>query len=308
MKHFFITHWHDDHIRGASQVLARCKQAKFWCSSAIGTGDFFTLVCLSKGSGMASSGVDEFRAILEILSQRKPSGVRSAAVGPEWLLAGMSPVSYRPTLWMRGVRILALSPSAASLTLAYRQIANLLPREGEDRRRVVRQSPNQSSLVLSVESKWFRAILGADLENSANPAVGWGAIVQSHRPNLDLADQLKVPHHGSRNADNPEVWRVLLKKNPIAVVTPNSALRQPLPTPADVARIRRRTNRGFCTSRPGGRKPTTRGGAIDKTADSVAKNRRTVLGSMGHVRCRIGAGWVRTAPRIELLSGAYPLE
>ncbi|MEW6376035.1 MAG: hypothetical protein AB1502_09655 [Thermodesulfobacteriota bacterium] len=35
VKLFIITHWHDDHIRGASSILASCHNAKFICSDAL---------------------------------------------------------------------------------------------------------------------------------------------------------------------------------------------------------------------------------------------------------------------------------
>lgn len=38
------THWHDDHIRGLSQVVAECRKARFCCSAALTHTEFLATV------------------------------------------------------------------------------------------------------------------------------------------------------------------------------------------------------------------------------------------------------------------------
>src|SRR6516225_10111580 len=43
-KLIVVTHWHDDHIRGISQLLGVARSAIFACSAALNNEEFMTLV------------------------------------------------------------------------------------------------------------------------------------------------------------------------------------------------------------------------------------------------------------------------
>lgn len=51
-----VTHWHDDHIRGAAQVLSACPDADFCCASSFVDEEFLTLVGALGKSDFSSSG------------------------------------------------------------------------------------------------------------------------------------------------------------------------------------------------------------------------------------------------------------
>jgi glyoxylase-like metal-dependent hydrolase (beta-lactamase superfamily II) len=75
-----ITHWHDDHINGVSQIVKKCIAADFFLSAALMSSQnsdiFKKLILDSPISRLAhlnadsKSGVDEFREVLETLRLR----------------------------------------------------------------------------------------------------------------------------------------------------------------------------------------------------------------------------------------------
>jgi hypothetical protein len=64
-----MTHWHDDHIRGAAALLDNCKHAKFCCSTALGAKEFIAMVsAYNRGFfSRSTSGVREIHEIYQIL-------------------------------------------------------------------------------------------------------------------------------------------------------------------------------------------------------------------------------------------------
>lgn len=199
VKLFVVTHWDDDHIRGASETLEMCFNARFSCSAALLTDEFIQLVRVySEKSLMISSGADEFARIIQMLVDRA-GGTRKYSAGPVWakaetVLLEMDKEDHRFNIKMR-----ALSPSDGALTLALNEIAQLMPKENVPRRRAVAQKANHVSVALWVTVGESHILLGADLENHPNKDVGWKAVVLKHNPK-ERATIIKVPHHGSHDA------------------------------------------------------------------------------------------------------------
>ncbi len=286
VKLVVVTHWHDDHIRGASEVLRAAQSAEVICSEALRTPEFMLAVTTGERALMESPGIAEFATIFDILLQRAPEGARPESIGPNWATAS------KRLLWLREsgrtcqAEVHALSPSSGSYTLALNEIAQLLPQYGKPKRRAVTQTPNQVTVVLWVEVGDVRVLLGSDLEASPNPMVGWQAIVGSTTRPAGRAQIFKVPHHGSKDADSQAVWSQMLNASPYAMVTPFASGRRPLPSPGDIARLKGRTPDLYCTAPPAGWTPRKRPSAVEKTIKQVARDRRAIVGPMGHVRVR----------------------
>jgi glyoxylase-like metal-dependent hydrolase (beta-lactamase superfamily II) len=89
VKLVLVTHWHDDHIRGMSQVVAAAKTAEFAYSAALAGQEFFNLVAARNEVSLIgqTSGVDEFKAIFDILAGRT-SGRYPRGPG-HWAASGM---------------------------------------------------------------------------------------------------------------------------------------------------------------------------------------------------------------------------
>jgi len=178
----------------------------------------------------------------------------------------------------------------------------LIPRPGEIQKRIIDINPNSTSVVLWVSVGSQSALLGADLEHSTRREEGWLAVLNS-RADINKAAYFKVPHHGSPNADCPQVWDQMLQQDPLAVVTPfNSG--KGLPQPEDLDRLKRRTSNLYCTSK-GKRRPPRRDPLVEKRLKGVP--RYIVDGQLGHVRirCPMSGG---VTPTVELFNGAFKVD
>lgn len=302
VKLVVVTHWHDDHIKGISSVFRTAESATIVCSAALRNREFFQVVAASERAMTESPGMGEFSAIFAILEERAPVGVRPASIGPQWVMENQC-LFLRNAAQTCPAEVHALSPSSGSITLALRGIGQLLPQYNAPKRRAVALSPNQIAVVLWFKVGDIRVLLGADLEETPSPTTGWKAIVAStSRPN-DRAPIFKVPHHGSVNADSPDVWSHMLEPEPVAVLTPFASGTSPLPSARDFARLSKRTPNLYCTASPDGWSPPKRDPAVEKTIRDVAPKRRAIVGPMGHVRMRSKC----SSPPIsvDLFNGAY---
>src|SRR5262245_15049938 len=79
-----ITHWHDDHIKGAAELVRAASQATVVCPAALRAPELAKVTRYAKFSGLESSGIHELAEILDILLERKPKGADPSTIGPEW--------------------------------------------------------------------------------------------------------------------------------------------------------------------------------------------------------------------------------
>ena len=119
-----------------------------------------------------------------------------------------------------------------------------------------------------------------------------------------LADLFKVPHHGSPNADCPEVWQRLLTADPVSVLTPFTSGKG-LPQAEEIARLRGRTTNLYCTALPKAKLPRRDSMVEKKLRD---RTRIAVEGKLGHVRVRWSAVDPVAAPVVDLFDGAYKVQ
>lgn len=303
VKLVVVSHWHDDHIRGISQVVREANSALFACSAALRYEEFCTLVKQQQEMKLVeqTSGMAEFADVLEILDQR--SGSRFAS-GPD-LWAAEGTLLHRNNE-PNGIEVLALSPSSQTITDATGELARLIPTVGDQIRRFPRPMPNKLSVVLMVKSVNVHFLLGGDLEVGADQRRGWRAVIESPiRPSV-TSSAYKIAHHGSPNADHQEIWSRLLVQNPFAVVAPYAGGKTPLPSPNDVERVKSRTNRLHCTIPPQGFRPERRSG-VDGTMRRVARWRRAVRNKPGHIRLRVPVAGTLEDISVALFDGAVRL-
>lgn len=277
------THWDDDHMRGLASVFEECKSAKFACSASLLSDEFLTFVHgLGKRSMMTNSGVDEFFNVIQLLRQRVESS-RPESRGPEFAIADR-------LLWRREgslpAEVYALSPSSATIALAYAEIAQLLPTAGQPKRRAIALEPNRVAVALWVRVGDMAVLLGSDLEETGDPGTGWSAIVRSQTRPSGRACVFKVPHHGSATADDTDVWSEMLRENPFAVLTPFVHGNVGLPTRGDVRRICNYTPNAYTTARFPTRLTRKRHRAVEKTVSETVRSIRVLAGPTGQVRFR----------------------
>lgn len=298
-----ITHWHDDHIRGASALLQAASAARFVCSAALRSEEFTALLTACTRINFVhekfSSGVRELERILSILHSRKG---RASVVGPdEWASAGQVLLRHESPF---PVRVHVLSPSATTITEAKVEFAKLLPDGGEPPRRLPSPGPNATSVVVLIEIGQHGLLLGSDLEVGGSDHKGWRGIVASAtRPRIK-GSTYKVAHHGSGGADCSAIWTELLIPRPCAMLTPYATGRKPLPSHSDIERMMRWAGALYSTVWPPTVAPRSRAKPVDRTMREIASERRTLRNQPGQVRLRVRLASAQAgAPRVELFHG-----
>jgi hypothetical protein len=305
VKQVIATHWHDDHIRGLGEIFKVCKNADFICSDAISNKEFCDIVMFYGHKIMTdhSSGVDEFRDVLDEMALRvRESGTKCSTP----VFAVSNKCLWRMLMEVAGgeCSIYSLSPSDTALIMSRLDIANLIPKIKEPKRSILPFSRNHAAVVLWLSVGSLNALLGADLEEIGEEQTGWSVILSSSTRPKGKASAFKIPHHGSKNAHHPGVWRNLLEDQPVAFLSPYKLGSNILPTTDDVTRICSLTNLAYTTADPPRGKIIKR----DKTIEKMIKHSGRIIGQMytqcGHIRLRArqGCSW-----KVDLFDGAKPL-
>lgn len=298
------SHWHSDHIRGLGRLVEHCGNAKFACAQAMVGEEFQVFAEQMATAAAATDGAKliDFRDAIRHVTAR--GGVIRFATGNKLMGAWPSPDGTG----QNRCTITALSPSDREFTLFLEQLAASRPQPTQPKRAAVPSAPNLVSVVLHIKFENVSVLLGADMETHHDPARGWtAAVAEARLAGLGRADVLKVPHHGSLTGHHEEVWRDLLIKKPLAVVTPFNKLPddKKLPTADDVLRLQSLASRVFQTAPAGRSNARGRGAAVERgliESNIVIRDSAVALGLV-RLRWSAQAGW-RTElfpPAAELL-------
>jgi hypothetical protein len=150
------------------------------------------------------------------------------------------------------------------------------------------------SVVLHVEIGDIALLLGADLEQHADPRRGWAAVLADTTLPDAPSTIFKVPHHGSVGSDSPEVWQHRLQPAPVTLLTPWVRGAGRLPTADDVQRITARTPHAFITAPAiAGQSQTPRPSMVQRQLREMGATIQRRQPAMGAVRLRNGgkADW-----------------
>lgn len=293
-----ITHWHDDHDRGVTDVFRAAKSATVVMSSVLCTEEIWSLVRMVKDRDDFDSGVDEFTGIFGELTTRLPAGATFPVGVPRFAKAELP-------LPCKNAAVTALCPSDVAIAKGQVAVAERLESAVAKGRRLVAEDPNHTSVVLWIQAGSRRILLGSDLENETDPRNGWTAIVNDAAGKRNGAEVFKVAHHGSENGHHPQVWSDMLAPGATAALTPFR--RSSLPFARDVERIKKLTPECYITAqKTAAKRPPKRGAAVDAVLNVVTNRRRAVRGSKpGHVRVRMGRDGGSIT--VDLFDGAKPL-
>jgi hypothetical protein len=300
-----VTHWHDDHMRGAAATLEAAVNATFCCSVALRKDEFSKVAAQANDLMAASSDVDEIYRIFGILKDRKAPHSTTAFGRLKYAeedkrLIQCSPGSAPVELW-------SLSPSSASITRSLHEFSEMVPELRSGKNHLPRQKANDVSVVLFLQAGDIRVLLGADLQSNTASDRGWRAVLASRARPQERAHVIKVPHHGSQNAHHPDVWRLMLEASPIALVTPYASGVDPLPTERDRARLATLANRAYCTAPSNGWTPPKKGQPVDRVIAEASRQIRAIDAKIpGHLRVRRRFQG-KSEFRIEMFNGAYQL-
>ena len=280
IKRVVATHWHRDHILGIAETLRAAPEAEFYCPAALQVDELYTLVMAARSPGNREHPASEFARVLEILEERQTGGGSGgwSTTGPAW--ASQGTVVFDRSLGFP-VHVRAVAPSPGATTLAAHQLGKHLPVKMEQKRRPLAADPNVFSIVLHVRAGKLGVLLGGDLENRADPNVGWKAVLSASNYPQGTCSVIKVPHHGSADAHNDDLWTQKLSSAPTAILTPFSPQR--LPTSSDQERLVELAGSAYCTHRSRRLKESKDGGA---TRMMKRRKLRPASGRAGHVRIR----------------------
>ena len=229
------SHWHDDHVKGLSELVAAYPSADVFISAVFRDLEALAFVDAYGGqsSGELTRGTKELYRVV-------------TSTHPVTTLQRME--IYAGVHQGRQVKVSAFSPTHAAAADALRHFVAYVPREaGTPIGHAPEPKTNLESIVVHVCVGDDALLLGADLEE--HPLHGWSSI--AHTPwclKAGKASAYKVAHHGSATAEAAGIWQDLLHPTPIATVTPFNNGSVVLPKEADERRLKAATSATYISS------------------------------------------------------------
>ncbi len=238
VKAVLASHWHDDHIKGISQVADACKNAEIFVSGIFSDEEATTVVSAYGGGGKVPSKLTSGTRELYALFDRH---------NPVPIYQRMTLIE--PVIQNRTVRISAFSPTHQAQRQWHHRILSYIPKAPDEGEGVgISHAPeiksNLTAVVVHIDLGDDALLLGADMERHR---LGWRAILNLQWC-LDRtkASVFKVAHHGGKSGHHDRIWTDLLRAPAVAALTPFSSSR--LPSPDDRARIKRLASNAYLTS------------------------------------------------------------
>jgi hypothetical protein len=251
VKLIALSHWHDDHVKGAAKLAAECKNALISYPSVLKIDEFNAVV--SKQANVSNenfkSGVSELIKVAQEL-QKDRSRRRYAS-------------AQRILLEFDKVRVEALSPSDEDHTLFMEEMRVWMDAPPTEKL-LVKPSRNDTSVSLAIQIDDDVLLLGGDLE-VRNKLSGWQAVHEISWNNRPKATLFKIPHHGSVTGEYGPVWDDMVRANPLAVLTPYGRGVKKLPCDDDIARLTQRTDHCYSASDGHLPKASRRANAVERT-------------------------------------------
>lgn len=214
IKLIICTHWHDDHIRGISNILENCLNARFAMASSTDMSKFLLWVGLDSNKAKSDSSIsstNEITKCFEILTKRHLPLKRAMQ---DRLLYSLKAQDIDVKIW-------SLSPSEQVLDEYDGEISTLISEYGKPNKKVIINTPNDKSVALFIEANNKCVLLGSDLEVTLDKRKGWHCILESSTCiNSKKVSVFKIPHHGSKTGYTKEIWENIIEPNAIAKLSP----------------------------------------------------------------------------------------
>ena len=301
VKFILCTHWHDDHIRGISELLNLSVNADFVMSKVNDKEKFLQLVALDSGkiSKSSNSTTIEFSKCLEIQSKRNRT----------IMSAFCDRLLYKNVYNNKNFKIFSLSPSDSTINDFDTEISTLITEFGQSNRQIVINSPNDKSVALLIQLGEDNIILGSDLEVGKNDQKGWLHIIKyCNSIQGEKSSIFKIPHHGSSNGYDKEIWNKLLHPNPISKITPWNRAKG-LPQEDMIQVYKKHTDKLYITSNSSHKSPKKRD--LSNGLNKFLKNNRPSLEEIkyhfGIIRSRINYSEQNPTWKTELFGEAIKL-
>lgn len=251
VKLIICTHWHDDHIKGISQLLKECFNCQFVISKSIERKKFLQLVSLDYKKikkETSNSSTTEFNKCLEILKDRKTQIIDALK---DRILFSLKTADFTS-------EVISLSPSDYSVMKSSEEISTLITDYGATNKKIISSSPNSRCIAIYLKLGTHRALLGADLESNSDNRLGWSNVVEFNQSIDKKSAFFKISHHGSINGHDDRIWTTLLEPDTVGTLTPYNKSKS-LPTQEMIKKFNSLCENVYITSNPiVGEKPKKR--------------------------------------------------
>ncbi|HHL4079885.1 MBL fold metallo-hydrolase [Burkholderia sola] len=242
------SHWHDDHVRGISEICERFPKAELFISGVFDNEEAMAFLSAFSGASTRnlSRGTKELHtSVLASSSEVVPTYYRTSIA--DFTRADNS-----------RVRVLGFSPNPAGQAKALRHFVSYIPAEGDPGadgddadlppiNYAPELKPNSESVVVHIQLGEDAILLGSDLEHHGDE--GWQGIAESRWARDKLAAAIyKVAHHGSITGEYDGIWTELLQSKPICLLTPFVWGKVKLPKDTDRHRILERSSEAYISS------------------------------------------------------------
>ena len=181
IKAVIATHWHDDHYKGVSQILAAAPAAHIWIATVLTDLEFLRFVTRTRKNKTTVAGhkLDEFSKIIDEIRRRHES--RQINFGYASARSSIFRLDGSASGHGHSCEVLALSPSHGDTLEFLTRIAARMPRTKQTKRVVPSPSPNLASIATLISIGPLAILLGADVENSWKPdRRGWEELFWGH--------------------------------------------------------------------------------------------------------------------------------
>lgn len=204
-----LTHFHQDHYEGIFELHERYEHAILAVPNAT-TAATFPLVFSEKSN-------DSLRLVGQAIqdARRRRFGKKKLRKSPKYVVAGLRVFN------LPGVEVHALAPQHAAVSAMNKILASLLAGQVDaPKLENALNNENRTSIALHVRACGASVLLGGDVEEAPRD-LGWMAVVDDDiHDDLPKTSIVKVPHHGSDNADHPPMWDKFVEEGSPMLVAP----------------------------------------------------------------------------------------
>jgi beta-lactamase superfamily II metal-dependent hydrolase len=219
-----LTHPHDDHFRGMSQLLEHLTVKHFWRFAGLAGRDLKRLAQVfhvdAERSGVSelAGNASDFVKTMSLIQQK-----RSASQLRQKTVSGYQQLFPIPAGNSEPFQIWSFAPSGNQLASYEEALASCFTADGRFRSPLPQAHHNSVSVGLLIRFGDTRIVLGGDIDPS-----GWRDALDEIQEDQFFVDAVKVSHHGSVTGYAPGLWEVFsAKRKPIAVIVPYRRFRLP---------------------------------------------------------------------------------
>ena len=231
-----ITHWDDDHAKGASKLIERFEPKEVWIPAILRDREAFEFAYAHTEAESTRKIPLGLRAFVNVANALEEPGREDVV---KFSMPGRTVMDGSPTL------IRVLSPHDAIVKRGFQALGIT---QCPGLKEISSPKPNDTCSVLWIERNGGNALLGADMENST---WGWKELVTRPSPTGQQAGFVKVPHHGSPDAHNAALYQSLCATGVWAAVTRFTRAVEGRPSDSDRTRLRGLIGRGWVAGRAG---------------------------------------------------------